>query len=415
MKLSQLAVSRRDKPRPKQRHARLAPMLSASDLPYFPAGASSLSTIRLAVKIGQSRGHTRVRCAQSLHPFALAALACAAALSWPLHVRFFDWPNLRDHGERHSAKQDIPPRENTAVNTDNQKPSDQQQQEPAPASSKANEGQDQERPLNSYELKQEARRERFEDAADRAAQASDSTFARAREMASVIPFGQPILVGHHSEGRDRRYRGRISSTYEKSFQLQDKAKHYENKAASVGKGGVSSDDPDAIEKLRRQLVTLEQLQDRMKAGNKVIKSKYTPEAKTAALIVQGFTEAQATQLQVPDFCGRIGFASYQLTNNNANIRRIRERIEQIESSRTKNDVEAEGKGYTYREDVEENRAMFEFPGKPVEAIRSILKQHAFKWSPTRGAWVRQLTNSARYAAACVRQAIDALSLDAPTV
>ena len=35
-------------------------------------------------------------------------------------------------------------------------------------------------------------------------------------MASVIPFGQPILVGHHSERRDRSYRDRIRSTEDRA-------------------------------------------------------------------------------------------------------------------------------------------------------------------------------------------------------
>ena len=72
----------------------------------------------------------------------------------------------------------------------------------------------------------------------------------AHQMADVIPFGQPILVGHHSEGRDRRYRERIHNTFGKAFATMDKAGHYERKAASVGTGGISSDDPDAVDKLK---------------------------------------------------------------------------------------------------------------------------------------------------------------------
>ena len=56
-------------------------------------------------------------------------------------------------------------------------------------------------------------------------------------------------------------------------------------------------------------------------------------------------------------------------------------------------VEQEGDGYTYREDADENRAMFLFDDKPDAAIRAVLKRHAFKWSPTRGAWVRMLNNA----------------------
>lgn len=52
---------------------------------------------------------------------------------------------------------------------------------------------------------------------------SDRLYIQAKEMISVIPFGQPVLVGHHSEGRDRRYRGKIHDTFGKSFALQEKA------------------------------------------------------------------------------------------------------------------------------------------------------------------------------------------------
>src|SRR5690606_26748710 len=50
---------------------------------------------------------------------------------------------------------------------------------------------------SNYEGKQEARQERYEDRAAAASAASTSTWQQARTMASVIPFGQPILVGHH--------------------------------------------------------------------------------------------------------------------------------------------------------------------------------------------------------------------------
>lgn len=35
--------------------------------------------------------------------------------------------------------------------------------------------------------------------------------------------------------------------------------------------------------------------------------------------------------------------------------------------------------------------------KLIEATRSILKSNGFRWSPSQGAWQRQLTNNARYA------------------
>lgn len=39
-----------------------------------------------------------------------------------------------------------------------------------------------------------------------------------------------------------------------------------------------------------------------------------------------------------------------------------------------------------------------FPGKPSEAVRTILKGYGFRWSPYEGAWQRQLNNAGRQAA-----------------
>jgi hypothetical protein len=79
----------------------------------------------------------------------------------------------------------------------------------------------------------EQRAERFEDRAGTADKRSDSLYAGARTMADAIPFGQPILIGHYSEGRDRRFRERISRTFERAFEEGDKAKYYERRAATA--------------------------------------------------------------------------------------------------------------------------------------------------------------------------------------
>ena len=78
----------------------------------------------------------------------------------------------------------------------------------------------------------------------------------------------------------------------------------------------------------------------------------------------------------------------------------------MERRSQREDVEQEGNGYTYREDTEENRVMFVFPGKPDDDTRSLLKSHAFKWSPSRGAWVRQLNNAGLWAAKAIRAVLD---------
>lgn len=262
--------------------------------------------------------------------------------------------------------------------------------------------------MNRYEEKLAARKARFEELATKNQGESARVYQRARGLSSVIPFGQPILVGHHSERGDRRYRARIHDTYGKAFALSDKAEHYERKAASVGTGGISSDDPDAIDKLRAELDGLKRSQDQMKAANKAIRSHATEAAQIGALCQIGFTCEDAASLVKKDFPGRIGFPSYTLSNNSANMRRIAKRIEELEARWAQTDKIEEAEGFTYREDVEENRVMFCFPGKPDEKTRAILKSNGFKWSPTRGAWVRQLNGAGRYAGEVVRKALNEL-------
>lgn len=70
----------------------------------------------------------------------------------------------------------------------------------------------------------ERRQERLGEKAGKLERKSEALLDQAHKMASVIPFGQPILVGHHSEGRDRRFRGRIHDKFGKGFETMDEAK-----------------------------------------------------------------------------------------------------------------------------------------------------------------------------------------------
>lgn len=260
--------------------------------------------------------------------------------------------------------------------------------------------------MNSYEEKIEAKRERYENKAAQLRQEARGLHERAHEMASVIPFGQPILVGHHSEKRDRRYRARIHDSFGKAFATFDKADYYAQKASCVGTGGISSDDPDAVDKLRQKLEKLKAKHELMKNINVAIRKGKTPEKQIPALVALGLSEAEAAVLIKPDYCGRIGIAAFSLQNSNANIRRVEQRIKDLErAAQTLTTVEQAGDGYTYREDMDENRVMFLFDGKPDATTRTLLKRHGFKWSPSRTAWVRMLNNAGRFAAECVRQTL----------
>jgi hypothetical protein len=89
------------------------------------------------------------------------------------------------------------------------------------------------------------RAERMENRADRASREGNAHFERFRKMMDVIPFGQPILVGHHSEKRDRNYRARACGHIGKGSELLDKSKHYAGRAvtARAAADGAKYSDP----------------------------------------------------------------------------------------------------------------------------------------------------------------------------
>ena len=90
------------------------------------------------------------------------------------------------------------------------------------------------------------------------------------------------------------------------------------------------------------------------------------------------------------------YPAYLLSNNNANIRRTRQRIEDLKS-------QSEYAGWAFpggRAEINEgeNRLQLFFEEKPSEEQRRELKSNGFKWAPSQGAWQRQLTKNAIYAA-----------------
>lgn len=78
------------------------------------------------------------------------------------------------------------------------------------------------------------RADRYEGYADNARTRGQSAYDKAHAIADRIPGGQPILVGHHSEGRARRDIARIDSNMHKWLDEGKKADHFEHRAAVAG-------------------------------------------------------------------------------------------------------------------------------------------------------------------------------------
>src|ERR1019366_2746854 len=115
-------------------------------------------------------------------------------------------------------------------------------------------------------------------------------------------------------------------------------------------------------------------------------SKKGPEVLKKALMELGYQEQDVINLLKPDVFGVVGFPKYKLTNNNANLRRMRQRLEVISRDQAKEATETQGSAARLEECPAENRVRLFFPGKPSEEVRTLLKSKGFRWSPTIGAW-----------------------------
>lgn len=176
-----------------------------------------------------------------------------------------------------------------------------------------------------------------------------------------------------------------------------------DKIKSVGTGGISSDDPQALAKLEAKLAKLEKHQELMKAANAAIRMK-DKEKGDKRLAELGYTPEEIAELRAPDFAGRIGYPAYALQNNNANIRRIRERVEELKKRQTEPVPEGwEFDGGQVVVNTDENRLQIIFDGKPDADLRAELKSEGFRWAPSQGAWQRQLTDNAFRAARRIEQ------------
>jgi len=265
--------------------------------------------------------------------------------------------------------------------------------------------------MNAYEMKQEARRQRLLGRADKLDRIATARYKAARAIGDNIPFGQPILVGHHSEGRHRSDLKKIDNNMRKSFEATEAAKRARGKAHGMQYAGISSDDPDAPDKIKEKIAKLEALQATMTAVNKVVRAfyKHGNRAENSdddlaryfeKMAEAGVNKAHARELLHPSWGTHVGFEAYQMSNNNANIRRYKDRLAQVErnAQREHKETPIGNSGVTLVENVEINRLQLVFPGKPAAEVRTKLKQSGFRWSPTEGAWQRQLSNSAKYAA-----------------
>lgn len=170
------------------------------------------------------------------------------------------------------------------------------------------------------------------------------------------------------------------------------------KIRSTGMGGISADDPDAVKKLTAKLEKLTKAQETMKAVNAYYRKHKSlegcPELDGKAI------EKLKTRMEIRGIQDK-PYPSWALSNNNAEIRRIKERIQSLSVNKEELYTGWEFAGGRAEINVKDNRLQLFFDDKPDGKIRDELKANGFRWSPKASAWQRQLNSNAIYAADAV--------------
>lgn len=213
----------------------------------------------------------------------------------------------------------------------------------------------------------------------------------AAELASKSRIVSTMIAGPSNfPARRMEKRNRIADKrYEELAEYRTRALAAIRKTLHPELAPIMAGDADAVERLQAKLSAAKVRQEVMKACNAAIRkhAKAGPGAQIAALVALGVAESIARELLKPDEIGRVGHASYELTNNGAEIRRLEGRLVQLERAKATALTLIEGLTGVRLEDVPaENRVRLFFPGKPSEEIRTRLKQNGFRWTPSLGCW-----------------------------
>lgn len=210
---------------------------------------------------------------------------------------------------------------------------------------------------------------------------------KSRCLSSMItgPANFPVARAEKANRAEHTASLAVSAYYDKIVKEAKQEAYYKEHPEARP---VMSGDADAVERLKDKLAKLQEAQEKMVAANKLVR-KGDREALAALL-----PNADIEELFKPDFCGRIGFADYSLTNNRSEIKRIEGRIAELEKRKASTPKDIVVNGVRVLENTEAMRLQLFFEGKPAQNIISALKSHGFKWSPSNMAWQRQLTNNA---------------------
>jgi len=229
----------------------------------------------------------------------------------------------------------------------------------------------------------------------------DWMHAKGRCISSMItgPARFPVSKAQKANDSEQKKGRAYYDYFEKVKSVIEKENHYKENPTERP---INSSDADALDRLKSKVHILEKIQNAMKTCNRI----HRKEGKEAA---ENYIEETRLREHMKSHWRKdCAFASFQLTNNNAEIKRLRGRIIQIERAKQQeNESNTLSDGIKYTKDTESMRVFFEFDGKPDSNTREILKSNGFRWTPSKGHWGRKLTPNAERSAAIVSEKLTA--------
>lgn len=192
-----------------------------------------------------------------------------------------------------------------------------------------------------------------------------------------------------------RKKEKQNQAWNRNREKYERCKAIESKLGNLlyGRGIITAGDPEAVEKLKNKLANLEKAQETMKAVNAFYRKHKTLDGCPNL----SWEQIEKLKSSMNDSWRNDPrpFESYQLTNNNAEIRRVKERIKKLEVAKSQPADRKEYDGFSVEEDPEAMRIKLIFEEKPSAEVRDVLKKNGFRWSPRANAWQTQLTNNGR--------------------
>ncbi len=169
---------------------------------------------------------------------------------------------------------------------------------------------------------------------------------------------------------------------------------------------ILSGDEQAVELLQEKLDGMVETQDMMKAVNAYYRKEKTLDG--CPNLTQEEIEKLKAEMSSKWHWADVPFLPYELSNNNANIKRTRDRLEGLKKVKEAGSQETECEFCKVVENTEIMRLQLIFDGKPGPDVRDILKSNGFRWAPSNQCWQRQLTNNAKYALKSVMEELKKL-------